>query len=271
MNGFLSHTESYDKLAVAGANLLIETNTNRDRHLLVPAQHERVMRHIDSFKEIERRIGRNLDFVAMQELQIDDQHHNGETIRQSLDLPFGAYQTHSRTAAGENIAVVGRIPDSHEFIKLGKNRYAVAVRMGETCLVTVHLSYTDPERRHLEFETLIDFIAEEQNVVLEGDFNAIPHPFGLRKKLARVGMASAFVLDSRIQPVTLPAPGYAQLRSIPRRIGFELLGGGMQYDDIYVKGDIAVKMTGTVDSASDHRFVYADLIGPKGMFTSSDS
>lgn len=271
MNRSLASAQSFQRLSVASANLLIETNTAKDRHMRVEPQHARTSRHIDSFRAIETRLNRPIDMLGMQELQITDDHHNGDTIRSAMNMPFGAYAAHSRKPAGEHIGIVGRRPDSHDFITLGKNRKAPIVRLGEVCVMFVHMSYTDTVRRKHEYETLLEFAAEEENLILGGDFNEEALFFSSRYKLGQVGLRSAFVLDKHHRPLTLPAPGYGQLRPLSRRIGYGLVGGGLQFDDIYVKGELRTNKTGIIESASDHRFVYADFIGPSGIFDSSAS
>jgi|GEM_PF-1614675 len=266
----LSGAQSYDRLVIASANLLIETNTSKDRHLRVPSQHVRTVDHLAAFKEIERRLGRRIDLLGLQELQVDDLGNVAHVLQSGLRLPFEAHHPHSRKSAGENIGVAGITPDEYEFVELGKNRFAPLLRLGELAVMFVHMSYSDKQRRKHEYETLMEIVDEEDNIVVAGDFNEEPHIFSSRRRLARVGLQSAFVLDRHQYPVTLPAPGYGQLRTLGRQVGYVLKGGGLQFDDIYVKGELRVKRTGTVDSASDHRFPYAEVVGPAGLFGTSN-
>jgi len=247
---------------LASANLLLETNTFHDRHLTIPQQHERLDAQIESLRGIERQVGRRavINIIGLQEVQVIGERHNGKTIQKELGYRFGAWQPHSRVKHGENIGVISSVePDSFEPLELDKNRYAMVLRYDEFCLVVVHQMFSDKNRRRVQFEALFEYLDGEECAGVMGDFNEDPIQLGMRTKFGRLGMESAFVRDYKGHPVTLPAPGYGQYRPWRRRVGFTLLGGGMRYDDIYVTEALKVNRTGTVDSASDHRFVWADV------------
>lgn len=265
----MSEDERFDRFVLTSANLLIETDTNSDRHLRVAPQHERLPTMIDTFKRINLEEGtrNSINVIGLQELQIDADRHNGETITKELDYDFGIWHPHSRQSAGENIAAVSNIqPDTAEELKLDKNRYAIALKFGEFCVCITHAMYSDAKRRARQTGALIEYMSDKPYSALMGDFNEEPLPWTTRKKLGSIGMESAFVRNHKGYPVTLPTPEYRQYRSLPRRIGFSVLGGGLRYDDIYISDAMKVSSTGTLDSASDHRFVYANLTTPHGVF-----
>lgn len=261
--------QSFDRFTVASANLLIETNTEKDRHLRIPPQHERIDAHLTALREVEKRTGRPLDVVGVQELQITTEHDNSETLRSGLHADFSAHMAHSRKRVGEHIGAIGRVPDDHEFLELSKNRFAAVLRFGHACIVNVHLAFNDADVRKRQFGTLMEYVREEDHAVVMGDFNEEDHFFTTRHQLGRIGFESAFIMNKKGHPVTLPAPGYGKYRSFPRRAGYMLLGGGIKFDDIYVKGDIRTKETGLIASESDHYFVYASLFAPQGIFSES--
>jgi len=269
MSRSLPNAERYDRFVLTSANLLIETNTRADRHLRIPSQHDRLASHIQAFRWIELELGRRAatHVIGLQELQITDDHHNGEDLLKSMNHSFGLWHPHSRKSSGEHIgAISSRDPDSSEIIPLDNNRYALALRFGQFCVTVAHPIYSDAKRRAKQYDALLEYLEDEPYAALIGDLNEEPLPFSSRRKLGKIGLESAFTRTHQGHPVTLPTPAYKPYRSWPARIGFELLGGGLRYDDIYVSQAMKVDMAGTITADSDHRFVYADIRTPVGIF-----
>lgn len=267
----MSENERFDRFILTSANLLIETNIYKDRHLSVAPQHERLPAMIDAFRWINLEEGTrdSINVIGLQELQIDADRHNGETITKELDYDFGIWSPHSRQPAGEHIGALSSIQpnnDDAEILTLDKNRHAIALKFGEFCVCIAHPMYSDAKRRAQQIDALIEYVSDKPYSALMGDFNEEPLPWTTRKKLGSIGMESAFVRNHKGHPVTLPTPEYRQYRSLPRRIGFSVLGGGLRYDDIYISDAMKVNSTGTIDSDSDHRFVYASVSTPHGIF-----
>jgi len=263
------HPERSDRFVLTSANLLLETNTSHDRHITIPQQHERLDAHIEALRSIQTGKGgrRSINVIGLQEVQSQGGRHNGQTIQRELGYRFGMWQPHSRKSHGEHIGVISNVePDNSEAVRLDKNRYALSLRFGEACVVIVHQMFSDADRRRLQYEALYEYLEGEEHASVMGDFNEDLWQFGLRRKFGKAGLVSAFVEDGKGHPVTLPAPGYGKYRSLKRRIGYGLLGGGLCYDDIYVPKDFRVHATGTVDSESDHRFVWTDTSTPYGMY-----
>lgn len=271
MNPSRRRSERSEPFLVTSANLLIETNRYKDRHLRIPAQHDRLDAHIQAFRWIEadhaRQFGAQaIKVIGLQELQIDGEHDNGETIRRELGYEFGTWQAHSRKKHGEHIGAVSNVaPDKYDHIPLDHNRHALALWFGETCVTIVHPMYSDADRRRNQYGALMEHLADQEHSIVMGDFNEDPallfRPFGAasRHKLGSLGLRSAFVDTNGSHPVTLPSHSYGQYRSPKTRLGYALVGGGLCLDDVYVSEDISVRNTGTIDTESDHRFVYADL------------
>ncbi len=266
MTSYSHRAERYDRFLLTSANLLIETNTTANRHERIAPQQERIDSHLEAFRRIVTDVNASTEateIIGLQEVQVSDTHHNGEDIRNGLQYNYGLWQPHSRRAAGEHIgAVSNRQPDSSEVIPLDKNRYALALRFGEFCICVAHPMYSDAKRRAIQIDALHEYLKDEPYAALIGDFNEEPLPLSHRRKLGTIGLKSAFIRSGYGHPVTLPTPAYKQYRSWPRRIGFELLGGGLRYDDIYISDGVSVRSVGTVDSDSDHRFIYASVIVP---------
>jgi hypothetical protein len=126
--------------------------------------------------------------------------------------------------------------------------------------------YSDTKRRALQYDALLEYLEDEPYAALIGDMNEEPLPLSSRRKLGKIGMESAFVRTGQGHPITLPTEAYKQYRSWPRRFGFEAVGGGLRYDDIYVSQAMRVQQTGTITADSDHRFVYAAVTTPPGIF-----
>jgi hypothetical protein len=126
--------------------------------------------------------------------------------------------------------------------------------------------YSDAKRRKRQINAIIDYAEGEEYLAVIGDFNEEPLPFSTRRKLGSIGLESAFVRSGLGHPVTLPTPAYKRYRTPLQQAGFELLGGGVRYDDIYVSSSMKVRKVGTIDADSDHRFVYAAVSTPHGIY-----
>ena len=255
----------YDRYLLTSANLLIETNTQANRHILIPPQHDRLFSQIETFRSIESRYKQPsaTSIIGLQELQIYDGNNNGEDIKKALGHKYGQWHPHSRHSVGEHIGAISSThPDSSEAIHIDKNRLALVLRFGKFCVCVAHPMYSDAKRRASQLDALGEYLADEEYVALLADFNEEPLPFSRRKKLGSIGLQSAFKRIGQGHPVTLPTPHYKKFRSLPRRLGYEVLAGGLCYDDIYISDSVRVQAAGTATSDSDHRFIYAAVAVP---------
>lgn len=276
MSGVSSYESSTQTVLATSANLLIETNQKRLTRMPIARQSERVGAHIDTFKTIQKkclpeRLGRKtLQVIGLQEVQVGDGVHCGEEIQRALRFNHGTWQPHSRLSTGEHIGIISNIlPDSSECIELDTNRYALSLQFGNLAVINCHPMFSDAKRRKKQFDTLFEYTSNFDQTIVLGDFNEDPallfRFFGSqsRHRLGRTGLASAFVKSKGYHPITLPSSEYTKSRSPLVRAGLLAVGGGLCYDDIYTSENIATSSCGTIETASDHRFVYAKLRVPQ--------
>ncbi|AHB42199.1 hypothetical protein RAAC3_TM7C00001G0341 [Candidatus Saccharibacteria bacterium RAAC3_TM7_1] len=234
------------ELSVASWNILLDGNY---------PQEERIDDIIGTLKEVHRIHA--LGALGIMEVQETLLGHSGQMIAQALFGNDGAWQLHSRKKRKEHIGLAGPEIEEVEFVELGHSKYAALTQAEGVTVATVHLRKKRGQEQVEQMDALLERLEEESQVVLMGDFNGIKlqRP---RQKIWRQNYRSVFTELSMKRQYTVPTPEFKGMLTRPERVGAFVLGGGVNVDDIYVRG-VDVIGAGYFKGRSDHLGVWADL------------
>ena len=234
-----------DSFTVAAWNILLD-RTHGD---FVAPQCDRIAAQAKTLASI----GRVLDVVAISEAEKTPHAHNGELLAALAGYGPGDWRRHSRKA--EYIGMFGAQAGPIEHVDLGHKKTAVVTKIGAVSIAGVHLKFQlkGPERTE-QIAVLLEYLAEEDQSVITGDFNCLPRQKP-RRMLAQAGYISVFDALRQRKPRTVPTKAYRPMLTPLRKIGS---WPGLNVDDIYVK-NLAVHEAGSFIGASDHAGVWATL------------
>lgn len=248
-------TPSTEQLTVVAWNILLD---RKHGDLVVP-QRDRIERHAKSLRELDR----PLDAVGIFEVEKTTTEHNGTILAQQLGFEASYWQAHSRN--NEYIGMFGDKVEDVEPLDLGYKKTALLTRIGEVCVVAVHLKFPRSTREHLwldeqrqQVEVILERVKDEDHVVIMGDLNCSP-----RRKPRKLIEAQGFQSVYRAQDVPRPHTALRgeydfMLTPRQRRVIRQVWPLGINVDDIYTK-NMTVHEVGTVTGPSDHLGVWATL------------
>lgn len=227
------------ELTVASWNILLDE---------AYPQEDRIEDIINTLKEVNRT--HVLGALGIMEAQDTPLGHGGRMIAQALYGSDGDWQLHSRKKRKEYIGMAGPEVNEVEFIDLGHSKYAALTRVDDITIATVHLRKKRGHEQNEQTEALLERLADEQRVVMMGDFNGerLQRP---RRMIHRQGYNSAFSEIGMRRRRTVPTKEFMSMPSRVERLGMFVIRGGVNVDDIYVKG-LEVKDAGYFEGRSDH-------------------
>lgn len=231
--------------------------------LLDAREKTRVPRQIDRHEQIAKALiglDKDLDVVCLCEIENSKNHgHLGERIARLTGNDSGKWTHHQSPKDHEQIGMFGQKVNDVKFLPLS-HKSGVTTNIGPVTVAGVHLTYrlaTTHRQKH-EVNLMLDELAGKKHAVIMGDFNSLPWQ-SPRKLVESYGYTSVFQLLGQKQPITSPIHEYRPLTLNRLQRAALRLGPGFAADDIYVKGDIAVKDAGIFKGESDHCGVWATL------------
>ena len=147
--------------------------------------------------------------------------------------------------------------ESVDFIPLGHSKVAALARVDDVVIATVHLRKKRGPEQLDQAEALLERLKDEPRVVLMGDFNGerLQKP---RRKIHKQGYSSVFAELGMRRRRTVPTKEFEGMPSTLERLGMFVIRGGVNVDDIYVKG-VGVTDAGYFEGLSDHLGTWATL------------
>ncbi|MDB5165672.1 MAG: hypothetical protein JWM00_562 [Candidatus Saccharibacteria bacterium] len=188
---------------------------------------------------------------------------NGEKIAQAISGTPGLWYPHSRKKLGEHIGLFGPTIEPAEKIELGYNRRAVVTRLGDVAITAVHLRRPDewyrsgPEQVE-QAQALIDYFADEEKVILFGDFNGV-RAQKPRRMLKAADYELATTQLGRRPVRSFPTDEFPERLSRREQLLLRLVGGMISIDAIYTKG-VDVIDTDSFGGPSDHRGLWLEWL-----------
>lgn len=255
MSEQLPPTPLPDQITVLAWNILLD----RKHGELVPPQDQRLGAHTESL----RGVPVPMDVVAILEAEKTKTQHNGQELARQLGFENSYWHLHSRK--NEYIGMFGNDVEGVEALELGYKKTALITRIGEVCIVAVHLKFPRSPREHLtlseqhkQIEAVLDRVKDEDHVVIMGDFNCSPGRKP-RKLIEAQGFQSVYEIQGEPRPHSVLRGEYDfMLTPNQRRLIRRIWPLGVNVDDIYVK-NMMVHEVGTVTGESDHLGVWATL------------
>ena len=255
MSEGLSSAPSPEQLTVLAWNIFLD----RKHGDLVPPQDERLESHVRSLSGL----GLSFDVVGILEAEKTSSQHNGQELSKQLGFEESYWHPHSRK--GEYIGIFGGSFGAVEAVDLGYTKTALITRIGEVCIVAMHVKFPRSAREHLslteqreQVEVVLDRVKDENHVVIMGDFNCPPWRKP-RRHIEAQGFQSVYEVHGETRPHTVLRGEYDfMLTPHQRRLIRRIWPLGVNVDDIYVKNMI-VHEVGTVTGESDHLGVWATL------------
>lgn len=234
------------ELTVASWNILLDGNY---------PQEARIEDIIGTLKEVNRTHA--LGALGIMEAQGTPLGHSGKMIAQSLFGNDGDWKLHSRKGHKEHIGMAGPAVDGVEFFDIGYSKCAAIVQVEDITVATVHLRKKQGSEQNQQAEALLERLADEPRVVIMGDFNGerLQAP---RRMIGRQGYTSAFKEAGVRRQRTVPTKEFIGMPSRLERLGMFVIRGGVNVDDIYVKG-VQVKGAGYFEGRSDHLGLWATV------------
>jgi hypothetical protein len=237
------------RINVLSWNMLLDTTrTNNQR---IRAQRARLPGFIRALEEFDGQ----LDYVALQEVAIENGHNNGAALARALGFNTSFFFQHNIPQehepgigrSNEYLGVFGSVVDNAEAFDIGHGRKAILSTMGNLAIINTHFrarsKYADVRVENAQ--KTVELAQSYRNTVITLDANE-RRTKPARQLLESAGFQSVFTLLGRAHPATFPVRSYRrEMYGVP----FGSALPGVAIDDILVRGEgIRVVNAGTIEA-----------------------
>jgi endonuclease/exonuclease/phosphatase family metal-dependent hydrolase len=157
----------------------------------------------------------------------------------------------------EFIGLFGTQVGFAEVVDLPSDKRAVVTRVGGVAIAMNHFrnQHIGTDREH-QARAIVDYLKHDDQAVIMGDFNAVPHEKA-RRIIRKAGFVSVFKAMRQGLPNTFPTDPYWDI-FVTKPPQPRYCRGPVSLDDIYVRG-AHVEAAGMFEGNSDHAGLWARI------------
>ena len=248
-----------NELHIVSWNILLDqTRVNKG---LIEPQAKRIHSQIQTIQDLRLSHGVEPDVVGICEAERTKKWQNhGQLMAEAIADTRGYWVSHNhikRNHEREYIGVFGTQVTNAEILELPSDKKAVITRVGDIAIAMNHFrNQRVGNDRELQSRVLLDYLKDDEQAIIMGDFNALPYEKA-RRLIHNAGFVSVYKALKLPYPMTQPTEKYRDLFVTAPRV-LQRYTSLANIDDIYVRG-LTVNDADTFVGDSDHYGLWAKI------------